>query len=496
MRYVNEIIVDTKTAEKRFAVKEGGLVTKLFVEQPGDRSEIGNIYIGRVESVKQGMNAAFINIGKDKNGFLQRDQLPSFIHSSAPNKSQMAMSSFIREGDKILVQVKKDETATKGPLLTAVLEFAGERTIYMPEGKYISVSKKGEEPLRDKWRKLAHQHQQTREGFIIRTNAFSGTEQEWLNEVEQLRKDFQSIEKRERGVKAPALLLENSRLDEELNREMVRLHGGHIYCNDRIVQERLEKSVKPGMQDKWAFSLHQKPENIFSAHNLDADLTQVQKQIVSLDNGAYIVINETEAAVVVDVNTGKFTGKQAAADTIVKTNIAAAKEIARQLRLRDYGGMILIDFIDMVSSIDKRKVQRTLENELKKDPKQTRVLGFTPLGIFEVTRKRTMESLPATLQTWCRVCGGTGKVESPETAAFRLERELFDLSNRDYEAVLIECDKATRNAFAGENHQHLSRFEELLHMRIFFKMIDFGKFEYHIRQLGAVEEIQSRIKEE
>ncbi|MBS4222570.1 Rne/Rng family ribonuclease [Lederbergia citrea] len=483
---MNEIIIDTKTEEKRYAVRENGLVTMFFVEQPKDRSEIGNIYLGIVESVKKGMNAAFVNIGKSKNGFLQLDQLPAFIHSTDPNKNNLPISSFIKKGEKLLVQVKKDVTGAKGPLLSAIIEITGERTVYMPEGKYIAVSKKADEDIRDKWREIAQDHQRSREGFIIRTEAFAGTEKEWIIEVDQLRNEFLAIEKKKNEVKAPALLSEKTRFNEELVREMTRLKKGEVICNDRSVLEKLKKYI----QNDWVFTSYLDRENIFSKYRLDTELANAQKQRIWLKNGAYIVINETEAAVVIDVNTGKFTGKQAVSETVVKTNITAAKEIARQLQLRDYGGMILIDFIDMESRNDRKLVQQTLEKALKLDPKQTRAVGFTPLGIFEVTRKRTKQPLSATLQTSCQVCGGTGKVESPETAAFRLERELLELPFAEYEAVLIDIDQETKNAFSGENDRHLLKLETLFHIKIFFKLIDSAKYEYSIRQFGTIEEIQ------
>lgn len=484
---MNEIIIDTKTAEKRFAVKKDGVVSRIFVEQPKDQSEVGNIYYGIVESVKAGMNAAFVNIGKRKNGFLQRDQLPSYIHCTMDEKDQMPISKFVREGEKILVQVKKDETGSKGPLLSAVLEFPGQKSVYMPEGKYIAVSKKGTEEQREAWRAFAKQHKHGGEGFIIRTEAFSSSEEEWQIELEELRTEFDELKKNIDKVKAPALLCEKSRFYEELSREIAFLETGRIVANSPAVLEQL-KTKSTG----WTFHFHQQRENIFTVNEVDKELGKALKQTVWLENGAYLVINETEAAVIVDVNTGKFTGKQAVARTILKTNVLAAVEIARQLQLRDYGGIILIDFIDMASNADRKKVQNTLEKELLNDPKQTRAIGFTPLGIFEVTRKRTKQSLTKTLLTECPVCRGAGRITSPETAAFRLERELWELAGGDFDAVLIECDQVTRAAFSGENGQHLTRIEKQLHIKIFFKEMNYGAYGYELRQFGTVEEIQSR----
>ncbi|MBS4199805.1 Rne/Rng family ribonuclease [Bacillus sp. FJAT-49732] len=489
---MNAIFIDTKTAEKRFAVKEAGIVTRFFVEQPSDISEVGNIYLGKVESVKKGMNAAFVNIGKDKNGFLQKDQLPAYIHSTDPRKKDMPISNFITEGEKLLVQVKKDETGIKGALLTAIIEIPGEKSIYMPEGKYIAVSKKADESLRNKWRKIAHSLKAEREGFIIRTEALSGSKEDWEQEVNQLKDTYASIKKMKNNVKAPALLMKKSLFDDEITREIMRLKSGELYYNDKEALERLKKSLQSIDTLNWVLYFHQDKEGIFSKYNLESELEKALKPIVWLSNGAYIVINETEAAVVIDVNTGKFTGKQAVSETVVQTNLTAAKEIAKQLRLRDYSGMILIDFIDMQANEDKRKVQNLLEDLLKKDPKQTRAIGFTPLGIFEVTRKRTRKPLSQTLKTKCPACNGTGLIESPETICFRLERELFETPADGHEAVLIEIDNKTMETFKGEGNRHLIRIEEFLHMKIFFKVIKSDIFTYHIRQFGTVGEIKAK----
>ncbi|MBS4217014.1 Rne/Rng family ribonuclease [Bacillus sp. FJAT-49711] len=489
---MNEIFVDSKTAEQRFAIRENGLVTRFFVEQPSDISEVGNIYLGKVESVKKGMNAVFVDIGKEKNGFLQKDQLPAYIHSTDPRKKDMPISKFITEGEKLLVQVKKDETGGKGVLLTGIIEIPGEKSIYMPEGKYIAVSKKGDERLRDTWRDIALKFKENKEGFIIRTEALSGSKEEWEQEAEQLRNTYISIQNMQTKVKAPAILMRKSLFFEEIVREMGRLKNGELYYNDKEILNGIQNLLPSLEKMDWEFHFHQDKEGVFSKYGLENEIGKAFRPIVWLNNGAYIVINETEAAIVIDVNTGKFTGKQAVSETVVQTNLAAAKEIARQLRLRDYSGMILIDFIDMESNADKRKVKQLLEELFKKDPKHTRAVGFTPLGIFEVTRKRTKLSLPKIMQTKCSACHGTGFVESPETVSFRLERELFETPMDEHDAVLIEIDKETMEIFKGVGNRHLLRIEKLLHIKIFFKVIHTLKFEYFIRQFGSVEVIKAK----
>lgn len=485
---MNELIINVRSTEKRFALKEAGVVTTIFVQQPKHVSDVGNIYIGKVANVKQGMNVAFVDIGTGKNGFLQRRELPNYLHCTHENKHLLPMTKYISVGDQLLVQVKKDATETKGPLLSAIIEIPGEHLVYMPEGKYVAVSKRGNEQERRNWRQFASDQCEGREGLIVRTEAFAQDEQQFITELNELRKVFTRLQAEFTEQKGPALLVETSHFYEELRRELSRLKSGTVYCDDLAFMNQMKEEA---MAENWKFQLHHQKENIFTVHTINAELTKALKQIVWLKGGAYIVINETEAAVVIDVNTGKYTGKQTATNTVVQTNLLAAKEIVRQLRLRDYGGMILIDFIEMKSVKDRMKVHNFLAQELSKDPKQTRIFGFTPLGIFELTRKRTKQSLPATLQVNCPTCTGTGKVTSSETMAFRLERELWEYSGT-YEAALIECDEQTMRIFKGKKNRHLMRLEEKLHLKLFFQPLSSNQYEYHIRQLGTVEEISKK----
>ncbi len=486
---MNELIINVQSVEKRFATKENGKVTTIFVQQPQYESDVGNIYIGKVVNVKQGMNAAFVDIGGEKNGFLQRRELPSYVHSTHENKHLFPLTKYISVGEQLLVQVKKDATKTKGPLLSARIEIPGVHLVYLPEGKYVAVSKKGTEKERRKWRQFAAELCDEREGLIVRTEAFSLRKEQFIAELNELRKKYDQLINELEGQKGPTLLIEKSQFEEELNRELTRLKSGTIYCDDMSFIERLQIDSEA---KSWKFQLHQQRTNIFSVHQIDRELAKALKQIVWLENGSYIVINETEAAVVIDVNTGKFTGKQTATNTVVETNLAAAQEVARQLRLRDYGGIVLIDFIEMKRQKDQMLVQQMLEQELKNDPKQTHIVGFTPLGIFELTRKRTKRSLPATLQVLCPTCQGRGKVESAETMAFKLERELWEYSGIA-EAALIECDERTMNVFKGENDRHIHRLERTLHLKLFFKLISSDRHEYVIRHFGTVEEISNKL---
>ncbi|MBS4173693.1 Rne/Rng family ribonuclease [Bacillus sp. FJAT-49736] len=488
---MNQIIMDYKYREKRFGVIENNIVTKISIQQPTDQSKVGNIYLGKVVDVKVGMNAAFVDIGVGKNGYLHRDQLPLYIQNPNLNKEAMPISKFIQEGQKIIVQVKKDETDLKGPLLTAIIELSGERMVYLPEGDYIAVSKKADKAAREKWQEIAYANKKVHEGFIIRTEAVSGNEKEWAQELQQLRSQYSEIIHLAKNHKHPTILWEKPIFFEEVLHEMVRLKEGKVVVNDSTAIKVLQEKTLNIDGLKWEFSLYQEDQNIFSAFNVEGDIENGLKRIVWLSNGSYIVIDETEALVIVDVNTGKYTGRENLQDTVLKTNILAAKEIGRQLSIRNYGGIILVDFIDMKKGAHQQQVVDVLTKELSKDTRYSRIVGFTELGILQITRKKTKKSLPETVMSTCPVCSGKGKIYSAETMAFRLERELWEKPFKDHEAVLVELTENVKNIFCGEQNVHLVRLEQHLHIKIIFKVIWNSSPVYFIRQFGTKEDILS-----
>ncbi|GIN87008.1 ribonuclease E [Heyndrickxia sporothermodurans] len=488
---MNEIIINDRTSEKRFATKINNEVTKIFIEQPQDQTKVGNIYIGKVVDVKNGMNACFVDIGGDKNGFIHRDQLPSYILSKDPNKEYQSISKFVHKGESILVQVKKDETNIKGPLLTAVIEIPGEKMIYLPQGCYIAVSKKGNEQNRSKWREIAQKHQLNQEGFIIRTETLHSSEEEWLIELNSLRQQFQRILEKSEKLKAPNLVFKSSLFEKELINELIRLKSGKVISDNQEVIRLIEQNISE--MKEWEFIQHYSEESIFSTHQIESEIDKSLKRVIWLENGSYFVIDETEALVCIDVNTGKFSGSKNLHDTVLQTNLLAAKEIVRQILLRDYGGMILIDFIDMKQENHQKLVEKAIQNEMKKDSKQFRLVGFTPLGIFQLTRKKTKKSLSETLLTPCPVCSGKGKVESAETIAFRLERELWEKPFKEHEAVLIELTEDVKTVFCGENNRHLQRIEDILNVKIILKVISYCRPIFFLRQFGLKEELAIKL---
>ena len=479
---MKRLIINSLTREKRYAFLDEQRVERLFVKQPDHGSLVGNIYYGTVTKVLPGMNAAFVDIGEEKNGFIHRDKLASFVLADDEKavKENRSISSYVHQGEKLLVQVEKDATGTKGPRLSGVIELSGEHLIYMPKGKYVAVSKKILQPeIREKWRQYGYGVKKVEEGLLFRTSSESAAEEEIEQELEELRTEYQSLERQVLGMRKPAKIFERDPFLSDLGEEIkTNLNQVEIITDDHGLLEKLQHQFSA-----LPISLYTGKENIFSVYGLDGELEKALKRIVWLDKGAYLVIDEEEALTVIDVNTGKFSGKQDLADTVLKTNLLAAEEAARQIRLRDIAGMILIDFIDMKTERDRAQTLKKMAAELKKDARRTNLIGFTPLGILQMTRKKTKVSISESMLAKCPVCEGTGRIMSAETIAFRLERELFEYRNRDVDVVTIETTEEVKQVFCGEHNIHKKRLEEILAFTIEIQTEKHAKPYYRILQL-------------
>lgn len=472
-----KLIVNYSGREKRYAVIDGDRVEKLVIEQPKKRSLVGNIYLGKVTKVLPGMDAVFVDIGAEKNGFLHRDKIPAFVQA----KGGKSISSSVHEGEQLLVQVEKDATGTKGPRLTGIVEFGGRSVVYMPEGSYVAVSKKiTDGKLREKWRRFGLKIKEGNEGFLFRTACSSATEDEVMEEIRRLKKEYGAVLAASEKLKTCGLVYEADPFLKKMLDEIGKWNSGEVIVDDLPLKKKLEQYGGKTVQ----ITYYREKENIFSAFHLDHEIEKALKKIVWLENGAYLIFEEMETLTFIDVNTGKFTGKDDMKETVAKTNDLAAAEIARQLRLRDIGGMILIDFIDMKDKEDEKKIVRTLERELAKDDKRTVIAGFTPLGILQLTRKKTKVSLAEELLCSCPVCSGTGKIESPETVAYKLERELLAFFGMAEEGILIETTEEVKNIFSGEKGEFRTKMEGILGAKLFFKLVKDEKPFYAILHIG------------
>ena len=482
---MDTLLVNYNAREKRFAFLRNNRVEQIMFDRPEHRSLVGNIYFGTVTKVLPGMNAAFIDIGGEKNAYLHRDVLPSYVQSPERQKN---ITSFVHQGEKMLVQVNKDSTGTKGPRVTALLELQGNHLVYMPQGRYVAVSKKiAEESKKEALRQIGNKIKIEEEGLIIRTSGIYSSEEELQAELEDLRIRYQELHKKTLGLKKPGLLFQQDTFIEMVMNQVARMRGGEVIVDDIAVKKTLEQ-----VNDKVKTTFYNGKENIFSANKVEHEIDKALKRIVWLDHGAYLIFDETEALTIIDVNTGKFSGKTDYQDTVFKTNQLAAKEIVRQLKLRDIGGIILIDFIDMKRDDDKQSILETVETELKKDEKRTKIIGYTPLGILQLTRKKTKVALSEALQVKCPACEGTGRILSAETMAFRLERELLEHRHAEYEAILIETTIEVKEVLLGPNEAHREALEDLLHLKLYFSIQSSIPHYYVLKQFGDEEVLSQK----
>jgi ribonuclease G len=481
---LEKLIVNYTSMEKRFAFIKNQQVEKINFDRPEQRSLVGNIYYGTVTKVLQGMNAVFIDIGEEKNAYLHRDVLAKYVISTDKEKEKASITTFVHQGERMLVQVDKDVTGTKGPRVTGIIEIPGEHMIYMPKGRYVAVSKKiTDEKQKETLRLLGKTVTTEEEGIIFRTTSARVTEEAVVDELSTLRNQYNVLAGKMQAMKKPGIIFQKDTFIETVLETAGNMTEGEVVIDDLSVKKLVEKK-----NPRLKVSYYNEKENIFATYRVEHEIEKALKRLVWLENGSYLVFDETEALTIIDVNTGKFSGKVDYQDTVLKTNQFAAREIVRQLRLRDIGGIVLIDFIDMKREKDKLSIIESIEKELRKDEKRTKLIGFTPLGILQLTRKKTKVSLSEALQEKCPVCEGTGKILSAETVAFRLERELLEHRYSEYEAVLIETTKEVKHLLLP----HLESLEEWLQFKVFFTTRASSHHHYVINQFGDVDELAQK----
>lgn len=482
---MKKIIVNYTSREKRYAVLEHDQIVKIEIMPPNQLSTVGNIYMGKVTKVLPGMDAVFVDYGQDKNGLLHRDDIPAF--QLANNKSG-TISQYVRQGEKLLVQVKRDETGTKGAKLSGLIELSTDSLVYIFGIDYVGVSKKFQDRKMQKhWRELAHQHKMQEEGLIVRTSMENQNETHFLHIVSALREMYQELKKKGNGLKHPGILFQRDTFLEMIITEMSKEEHGEIILDDFPFYQQLDIRVKKE-QLNWTVTYESSQKNMFE-HRIDLELDHAMKKIVWLENGGYLIIEETEALTVIDVNTGKFVGKETKEETWFQTNLLAATEVARQIRLRNISGIVLVDFINMENSIHKKDIIEIMKSETAKDEMRVSVIGFTELGILEMTRKRTSPALSEKMMVNCPICRGHGKIVSPETVAFRLERELLEHRKNDEEAVLVEVNQAVADMLLGEKESYRAVLEEAMSKKLILTITSNVVNQYVIKRFGDYQEL-------
>ncbi|WAM32140.1 Rne/Rng family ribonuclease [Caldicellulosiruptor naganoensis] len=467
-----EIIVDVSFGETRVAVLEDKELVEIYVERQDQQSIVGNIYKGVVENILPGMDAAFVNIGQDKNAFLYLGDVNRLEFGDTEEYYEIKTNPLaLRCGQEIVVQVIKEAYDQKGPRVTTNITLPGRYLVLLPNTEYIGISKRIElEEERARLKEIACRLKPEGMGIIVRTAAEGKSEEVLKNELEFLKNLWQKIRQKSKES-APVLLYKDYDLVFKAVRDMFTNQVDRFVINDRKKYNKIIEFLST-----YAPSLKSKVEyfnlatNIFEYFQIEQKLQKALSKRVWLKSGGYIVIDETEALTVIDVNTGKFVGKNDVSETILKTNLEAAVEIARQLRLRDIGGIIVIDFIDMKNPEHQKLVLETLKDALKRDKTKTVVVGITPLGLVEMTRKKVRQRLSCVLQTCCPYCQGTGKILSPETVASQVLKEIeWYFKNRVEEKFFVEINTKVCEVLRKGEVDRIKELQEKYKKRIYLK---------------------------
>ena len=466
---MKKLVLNAATREKRAAVIENEQIIELMIDQPNQDRVVGNIYKARVEKVLPGMQAAFVNIGREKNAFLYRDDVLKYYLSEeeAEKKKNKSISHYVHQGEELIVQVTKEEIGTKGCRVTNVVTVPGHHLVYLPHSQYIAISKRFQtSESREAWRVAAEKWTDESEGLILRTAAEKESEETIQAELNVLRQSWQESMEEAKDKRVPSIIMQAPDFIEQTIRDYSSEGLAEIVVDDLKVKQRIDRLLSLIRLPSVRTTLFRGKQNIFTEYGVDRQLDLATRRQIWLKSGAFLVFDQTEALTVIDVNSGKFTGKTKLEDTVLKVNLEAVQEIARQLRLRDLGGIILIDFIDLRKEDHKLELTKALEKELKKDRTQTSVRGLTKLGLMELTRKKVKESLRNSLSTDCPVCRGTGYVLSMESLAFKIERELWEYREQ-VEAVVIEIPIPVQQILFGHSNVHKTRLEQALGFHIY-----------------------------
>ncbi len=431
----NRIVANVTNRQTRVAILEDERLAELMVER-GERI-VGNIYKCRVENVVRGLDAAFVDCGLDKNVFLH----VSDAVTEEPSRRDMRrkMSAFppidqvVQKGDEFLVQVVKGPLGDKGARGTRRISLPGRYLVLMTDTtEKVGVSKKIEdEEERKRLRALGREVCPDEFGIIVRTRAQGASKEELEDDVRFLTRLWQTIQGRTRQAKAPALIHEDLSLVLEVLRDVFSAEVDEFIIDDKVTYDKvlnLLNNIAPQLRSR--VKLYREDEPIFAHYNIEEQIERALQPKVWLPHGGWLNIEQTEALTTIDVNTGKFTGRNLE-DTVLRTNLEAAEEVANQLKLRDIGGIIVIDFIDMDKPEHRKKVTAALRRAFERDRMKTRIMHITRLGLVEMTRKRTGQSLAETLQTPCPCCSGHGRILSPETIAARIEREIKQIAHTE-----------------------------------------------------------------
>ena len=467
-----DILINWSPQETRVAIVEHGAVQELQVERTLERGLVGNVYLGKVARVLPGMQSAFIDIGLERAAFLHVADLMTSINSrhadidaAMPATAPQPIEKQLFEGQALMVQVLKDPIGSKGARLTAQISIAGRLLVFLPQDNHIGVSQKIPARQRDELRKrMQAMAGEKGGGFILRTNAEDSNDAELLEDIGYLRKTWDRIKEAALRVRPASVLHQDLNLLQRVLRDVVVEGTQTIRIDSREQFEILKvfaTEFMPATLPKLQLYTGERP--IFDLFNIDDDIAKALGRRVELKSGGYLIIDQTEALTTVDVNTGGYVGARNFDDTIFKTNLEAALAIARQLRLRNLGGIVIVDFIDMIKENHRDAVLAEFQKQLTRDRIKTAVNGFSALGLLEMTRKRTRESLAHQLCEPCSSCFGKGVVKTARSVTYDILREILrearQFNPREFRIV---ASPKVIELFLDEERQHLAGLSDFI----------------------------------
>ena len=484
-----ELLVSVDVGERRVAILEDGRVAEVYLERPERRSIAGNIYLGRVDNVLPGMEAAFVEIGLEKNGFLYVDEI---VSPELERGHGRKIQDLISRGQTILVQAVKDPMKTKGARLTTQISLPGRFVVFVPQGEGLGVSRRLDDDERTRLKDILKRLDVKEGGVIVRTAAEGASEEDIERDLVFLQRLWRSIQAKAKTAKAPELVYQEAELPLRVVRDLFTGDFEKAYVDDERTHRRLVgylKKTSPHMVERVVRYKEKAP--LMEAFGVEQEIKSTIGRRVDLPSGGYLIFDYAEAFTVIDVNTGRFVGsrgKNAAGrleDTITKNNLEAVKEVVRQLRLRDVGGIIVIDFIDMANPKNRGTVEEALRTELERDRTKTYVVEISPLGLVEMTRQNVTDGPREIMTRKCPTCGGDGIVYSEASAAIDVERRLRALAAASRaQAFRVELADSIASALVGPGARRLVELEAVTKKRFFLD----GKPQTHLDHFVVLSE--------
>ncbi len=479
-----ELLVNVTPRETRVAVVENGMLQELHIERGSQRGVVGNVYKGKVQRVMPGMQAAFVDIGLERAAFLHANDIfrsapldavaGDDAPAAPPPQMQIPIADLLRDGAEVVVQVVKDPIGSKGARLTTQISIPSRYLVLLPRSKVVGISARIEdEAERARLKTLMAELTAggAGHGYIVRTNAEGQPAEALAEDIAYLGRVWELIERNAVEAKVGSRVYEDLSLPLRAVRDLIRRDVEKVKVDSRETCERLREFAArymPALADKVEHYTGARP--VFDMYGVEDEIQHALEKEVPLKSGGYLVIDQTEAMTTVDVNTGSFLGQRNLEETVYRTNLEAAQAVARQLRLRNLGGIIIIDFIDMHDAEHRRQVLRTLEKSLVKDHAKTTVYDFSPLGLVEMTRKRTVESLERQLCEPCHECGGRGMLKTAETVTYEIFREIVRAVRQfDAARLLVIASPSVVARITDEESNAVAELEEFIGKSIRFQ---------------------------